>query len=160
MKVAIRFLVLMLAALYFSAPPASAQPAEEEVQAVVQRLFEGMRAGDSTAVRSVFHPDARMLSVGVRDGQPALMQGNVEEFVRAIGTPHEDVWDERVWDVEIRIDGNLAAAWMDYAFYLGDEFSHCGVNAFHLFHGPEGWKIIGITDTRRKDGCEVSPSEG
>jgi hypothetical protein len=138
------------------ARPARAQSAEAEVRAVVERLFDGMRAGDSTAVRSVFHPEAQMRSVGVRDGSPVLLQGSVGAFVKAVGTPHDEAWDERIWNVEIRVDGGLATAWMNYAFYLDDAFSHCGVNAFQLFRAPEGWQVINITDTRRRDGCEQS----
>jgi len=143
--------------LYGAALPARAQSTDEEVRAVIERLFDGMRAGDSTAVRSVFHRNAHMYSVGVRDGQPVLLQGSVDKFVRAVGTPHEEIWDERVWNIEVRVDGDLAAAWMDYAFYLGSNLSHCGANAFHLFRGVEGWKIIGLADTRRGDGCEIPP---
>lgn len=133
-----------------------AQSAEEEVMATVQRLFDGMRAGDSTMVRSVFHPEARLLTTGERDGAPTLQVVSIDGFVKAAGTPHEEVWDERIGDVEIRIDDNLATAWMEYAFYRGDEFSHCGINAFQLFRGAEGWEIIQIADTRREEGCETS----
>ena len=67
----------------------------------------------------------------------------------------EEVWDERIWDAEVRVDGNLATAWMKYAFYAGDEFSHCGVDAFQLFKGVDGWKVFHVADTRRREGCET-----
>jgi hypothetical protein len=44
---------------------------------------------------------------------------------------------------------------MNYAFFAGDTFSHCGVNAFQLFKGADGWKIFHIADTRRREGCEM-----
>ena len=56
----------------------------------------------------------------------------------------------------VHIDGHMATAWTPYAFYLGGDLSHCGVNAFQLFNGKDGWKIIRITDTRRREGCEES----
>lgn len=52
------------------------------------------------------------------------------------------------------MDGPLATAWTPYAFYLGDTLSHCGTNAFQLAKLKDDWKIIQITDTRRKD-CDV-----
>lgn len=124
--------------------------AEQEVRAVVDRLFDGMRAGDSAVVRSVFHPQAGLFTTTIRDGQPLLRSDSIAAFVRAVGTPHEQVWDERISNVEIRVDDPLATAWMDYRFHLGERFSHCGVNALQFFRTPEGWKIIQIIDTRRQ----------
>jgi putative lumazine-binding protein len=136
--------------------------AEAEVAAVIRRLFDGMRAGDSTVVRSVFHPAARLMTTGVRpDGQPVVRADSIDAFVRAVGTPHEQVWDERIDGLEVRVDGPLATAWMRYTFYAGDRLSHCGVNAFQLFRAAEGWKVIQITDTRRREGCpELPPTRG
>lgn len=131
-------------------PAASANP-EAEVRAVIARLFDGMRAGDSTAVRSVFHPEARLQSAGARDGRPVLRTDPVGDFVRAVGTPHAEVWDERISGLEVRIDGPLATAWMRYRFHLGERFSHCGVNAVQLFRDESGWRIIQLADTRRAE---------
>lgn len=86
---------------------------------------------------------------------PVLHLVSVDQFLEAVGTPHDEVWDERIWDVSIDVDDRLAAAWMKYAFIIGEQFSHCGVNAFQFFHGEDGWKIIQITDTRRMDACDL-----
>lgn len=157
------FLVLLLSAVApFSPLVAQAQTrdtaAEREVMATVQRLFDGMRAGDSAVVRSVFHPEARLLTTGTRDGEPFLETGSIDQFAAAVGTPHEVTFDERIWNVEVRVDDHLATAWMDYAFYLGDRLSHCGVNAFQLFRTRQGWRVIGVTDTRRREGCKAPPA--
>jgi hypothetical protein len=48
----------------------------------------------------------------------------------------------------------MAAAWTPYRFYRNGEFSHCGVNSFQLVKMAEGWKIVYIIDTRRKEPCE------
>lgn len=147
-------LTLVFAPLLCHATSAKAQvSAEQEVRAVVDRLFTGMRQGDSTIVRSVLHPQARLLSASMRQGEPVLRADSIDAFVRAVGTPHDQVWDERIANVQIRVDGPLASAWMDYAFYAGDQFSHCGVNAFQFFRTAQGWKVIQITDTRRREGC-------
>ena len=149
----IRALLPVLLAVAAGASSLAAQaPAEQEVRQAVDRLFAGMRAGDSTVVRAAFHPTARLQSVGIREGQPSVLRADsVGAFVRAVGTPHTDVYDERISNVQIRVDGDLATAWMDYAFFTGERFSHCGVNAFQFFRAPEGWKIIAITDTRRRE---------
>lgn len=126
------------------------------VRATIDSLFDGMRAGDSAAVRAVFHPDARLhTALGPAD-TAAVRATPIDAFVKAVGQPHEKVWDERIWDVKIRVDGPLASAWVPYAFYLGDELSHCGVNAVQLVQRGDGWRILQLTDTRRQN-CTVPP---
>jgi hypothetical protein len=136
------------------ATPAQAQTAEiDAVRAVIDRLFDGMRAGDSTAVRSVFAPSARLVTVVMEEGKPRVRESPLDGFIEAVGTPHEAVWDERIRDVEIRVDGPMASAWVPYAFYLGETLSHCGVNTFQLYlTGPE-WKVFHLADTRRREPC-------
>lgn len=95
-------------------------------------------------------------TASIRDGVPTLTrEASLEGFVQAVGAPHEEVWDERIWDAEVEVDGPLATAWIQYAFYVGETFSHCGVDAFQLFKGEDGWKIFHIADTRRQEGCET-----
>ena len=126
----------------------------EAAYAPIQQLFDGMRAGDSSMVRQAFFPGARLQSAFIsREGEPQLSEGSIEAFITAVGTPHDEQWDERIWSSDIRIDGRLATAWTEYTFFRGDKLSHCGVNAFHLFNSEEGWKITQITDTRRREGC-------
>ena len=150
----IRLMLAVLLATAAGAGSAAAQAAtpEQEVKAVVDRLFSAMRAADSAAVHALFHPQARLQTTAVRQGEPVLRTDSIEAFLRAVGTPHTEVWDERVSNLEIRTDGELATAWMDYAFYLDNRFSHCGVNALQLFRTKDrGWQIIQIIDTRRRE---------
>lgn len=149
--------LLLGAMLLTGAVPAAAQSSDETaVMAVVTRLFDGMRAGDSAMVRSTFHPTMTTASIFVnRQGEPVIHTGMPDEFVKAVGTPHDKQWDERIWDPVVHVDGRMATAWTPYAFYLGGDLSHCGVNAFQLFNGDDGWRIIRIADTRRREGCET-----
>lgn len=134
---------------------ATAQPAD--VLAPVHQLFDAMRAADSTAARATFHPAATLYSVGAgRDGEVAVQATPVARFIEAIGSPRDAVWDERLGEAEVRTDGDLAAVWVPYALYLGDTLSHCGTNAFHLARTGGTWRILHITDTRRRDGCDPS----
>ncbi len=129
---------------------------DEKVKAVVLSLFEGMRTADSVMVRATFMDDAQMYTIATgKNGEPVIRRGSLQRFVTAVGTPHDKVWNEPIWDTEVRIDGHLAQVWTQYAFYLGNEFSHCGVDAFQLFKTSDGWKIFQIADTRKKEGCEV-----
>jgi hypothetical protein len=135
---------------------AQASAAESVAQmAVVNELFDAMRAGDSARVRAVFHPQmtAMMSSAAGRDGVARVSLTPVDAFVKLIGTPHPEVFDERLFNPRVLIDGTLASVWVDYSFYLGKTFSHCGVDIFHLAKVGEAWKIIALSDTRRSTGC-------
>ena len=62
--------------------------------------------------------------------------------------------DERISFETVKVDGDLAIAWTPYKFYLGDQFSHCGVNSFQLVKLEGVWRIQYLIDTRRRQGCE------
>ncbi|MEQ9442241.1 MAG: nuclear transport factor 2 family protein [Cyclobacteriaceae bacterium] len=146
-------LVLAVLSVSFLLQTARAQSAKEAVQKTIEQLFDGMRSADSAMVRQAFAPQARMLTIVEQSGSVSLQEGSLSRFLEAIGTPHEETWDERIGSYEIHIDDNLATAWTPYQFYRGATFSHCGVNAFQLYRSDEGWKIIQVTDTRRKEDC-------
>ena len=153
-----RVRLLALLALVLWPCAASAQSEESDaVMVPIQRLFDGMRAADSSAVRAAFHPLATLYSVGTNaEGETVVQATPVARFVAAVGTPHEEVWDERLGAAEVRRDGDLATVWVPYAFYVGEAFSHCGTNAFHLARTEGAWQILHVTDTRRRGGCDPS----
>lgn len=127
---------------------------KKNIKTVIHTLFEGMRQGDSAKVHSVCSPKIRMLTAFTsKSGKEVLHEGNLNDFLVAVGTPHEKVWDERLSSFTVDIDDRIAQVWTDYQFYIGETFSHCGVNAFQLLKTDGIWKIIQILDTRRKSNC-------
>jgi hypothetical protein len=130
---------------------------KENVTETIMRLFSGMKAGDSAMVHSAFAKDVTLATVyHNKSGKPVLeKESAIREFLITVGTPHAEVWYEEIWGLQIQIDDNFAQAWCDYAFYLDKRFSHCGVDAFHLFKDNNGWKIFHLADTRRKEPCDI-----
>ena len=135
---------------------ASAQEASSETEAVKQvinQLFDGMRKGDSTLVSETFSKATIMQSISDRQGTVQVRSEDASGFLKAIGTPHPEIWDERITFDHVLIDGKLASVWTSYKFYIGEKFSHCGVNSFQLVKKSDGWKIVYLIDTRRKEAC-------
>lgn len=133
-----------------------AQTAEEfsAVRAPIMQLFDGMRAADSSAVKAAFLPDAPMHTVAHgRTGQAQRQAGSLPGFLAAVAQSEPGALDERIQRYDIRIDGLLATAWTEYAFFRNGQLSHCGTNAFELFRTDGGWKIAAVTDTRYREGC-------
>lgn len=127
---------------------------EDAVKATINLLFDGMRNSDTTAIRKAFAAKNIMETIAVnKDGKAIVRTDNINNFIKSIGTPHPEKYDERIVFTKVLIDANLASVWTDYKFYVGEKFSHCGVNSFQLFKGEDGWKIIYIIDTRRKENC-------
>lgn len=140
--------------LFISISVYSQNKDEAEITTVIKTMLDAMRESDSTKLRSVFYKDVRLQTIAKKKtGEVVIHEENINDFIKAVGTPHPEVWNEVIHNYEIKIDGNLATAWTPYSFFLGDKLSHCGVNAFQLMKDKTGWKIISIIDTRRKENC-------
>lgn len=146
-------ILLVMASVSFTQAQASD---EAGITEAINKLFTGMHNHDTVMVRSAF-ADKVTLATVVRnkEGKHVLRLEEFKEFIKIIGRPSPDVLTEEIWNLKIQIDGAFAQAWCDYAFYVGKNFSHCGVDAFQLIKTQEGWKIFNIADTRRREGCNV-----
>lgn len=128
-----------------------AQKEDTLIRQTVDNLFLSMQTGDSALLNSCFMKDATLKTVYINNkGATQLHSESIANFAIAVGTPHKEKWNERIHDVEIRIDGPLAFVWAPYSFYVDETYSHSGVNAFELVHIDGKWLILSITDTRRK----------
>jgi hypothetical protein len=134
---------------------AGAQSADSTaILATVNNVFKAMHDRDTVLLRSVFDTSARLVGVS-RRGTPALTLLTPARFGAAVvGAKAGDVWNERMINPEVRIDGNIAQVWGYYTFHLNDTFSHCGIDAFMLVKVGNTWKITQLADTERKDGCK------
>jgi len=129
---------------------------QKEVMAVIEELFDGYRAGDSSMVAATFTKNAQMQRVQVKDGQSLVTNSDsVEGWLNYIGSGLEKLHDEPIWDYKVNIDGGLASVWTKYAFYLEGTFHHCGVDNFLLVNSIDGWKIFHIVDTSQVEGCVI-----
>lgn len=129
---------------------------EQAVIQTIKTLFDGMRESDTIKLLSAVYKDATLKTTYTdREGNPQIKVGSMHEFAESIAKPHDAIYDEKIWSYEVEIDGLLATAWTEYTFFLGAQAIHCGVNAFQLFKTSEGWKIIAITDTRRRENCQT-----
>lgn len=130
----------------------------QAIRTVIDQFFDGMRKGDSSLVKQACDRKMRLTTVASIKGIPRLVDEDFQQFITAIGSPHDKVWNEVILNYKIQIDGVLANVWSDYEFYAGEQYSHCGVDAFQLYKTKEGWKIFSITDTRKNE-CFVTSKE-
>ncbi|AQG81830.1 nuclear transport factor 2 family protein [Spirosoma montaniterrae] len=141
-----KFLCLLL----LTAPAFAQNPDEAAVRKTISSLFEGMKRADSTTLKPLFLPNARLQTVLNKAGDVSVKDDPIAGFVASVGKAKAGALDERLGDYMVHIDGDLATAFTPYQFYYNGEQHHCGANAFTLVRVGEVWKIQTIIDTRRK----------
>lgn len=129
---------------------------EAAITQPIKNFFEGMLQKDTALIQSTLYSETRLATTGTdKAGQSFFKAQSMEKFIQAIGNmPADRILNEKILSYDVSVDDHLAIVWTPYEFYLGDQFSHCGVNVFELFHTSAGWKITSIVDTRRTEGCK------
>ncbi|MBV6520676.1 MAG: hypothetical protein MNPFHGCM_00794 [Gemmatimonadaceae bacterium] len=144
------------------APAIGAQETERtQVLATVQKIFDAMRTRDTALLMQAFDTSARLVGVTVRGGSSTVSLTSPAEFGAAVmRAPAGDVWHERMYEPEVRIDGTIAQVWTYYTFHRNGAFSHCGVDAVMLVKVGTAWKITQLADSRRSEGCTHADPPG
>jgi hypothetical protein len=117
-----------------------------DILAVLQAVFDGL-AGDPDLIANAMDANVVMQSADVRSGTTVFGSSTLEGLLQRVETGG-DVMIERMWDAEVRVAGSLATIWTPYDFYIGSEFSHCGIDVATLMRRDGDWKIIGLDWTR------------
>jgi hypothetical protein len=131
---------------------AQAQSDEDAVRTVVNKMFDGMRTRDTALMRSTIVPSTvleRVTPTGLGDPIP------MGRFIDRVGQGTGSGGDEQIAKPKVEVDGGLASLWAYYTYTPGGQtkVDHCGVDAFLLRKGSDGWKIFHISDTSRNEGC-------
>jgi hypothetical protein len=152
MKLLVTILFVSISAITFSQNSFS----EKDAKQLIDTFFEGFHKGDTIIMKSVMVENLPNQTVFTnKEGKANVINSDISEFLKAIGSRSSDqVWEEKLLDYKVQIDGNLAHVWTPYEFWFNGNFSHCGANAFTLAKTDDGWKIVHLIDSRRKEGCQ------
>ena len=158
-KLGALFLIILSYSAQISVGQGTEAKRTEKVTSIIQELFDGYRAGDSTRVRAVFTTNANAQTIITStEGEDKLSDVvSIDKFINYIGGGLEEVHDEKIWNLKIHSDEQLATVWTEYAFFLGENFIHCGTETFLLRKVNNNWKIFYLVDTRRNSGCKLPP---
>lgn len=153
-------LLLTLILIFAARASASAQVApkndagQQEAAAVANKLFEAMRAKNAEAIRALFMPEGQLVAVDKPRTGGGLSKTRVftgDAFAKMISEAKAPEFVERMPQTEVRIFGDMALVYGRYTFHVGDKFSHCGTNSFHLVRTADGWKIANAASTLEFD---------
>ncbi len=126
--------------------------------AVADKLFEAMRVKNASSIQSLFLENGQLTALDKpRSGEGFSTTRNFSgaAFAKMISEAKGDEFLEKMPEKEVRIYGNSAIVNGRYTFHIGDKFSHCGMNAFHLLKTENGWRIANASSTLESNSCET-----
>ena len=117
---------------------------------VPDKLFAAMKAKNLEEIRAVFMPEGQLVAIDKpRDGK-GISKTRVftaESFAKTISEAKGADFVEKMSNKNVEISGDLAMVSGRYTFYVGEKFSHCGTNTFHLVRTETGWLIANAAST-------------
>ena len=141
--------------LVFFCNSATAQSENEVIEKPINTFFAGMKSNDTTVINSVVDSSCFLYSImQTKEGKTVLENDKISDFLKQIAALKGKNIDERPLNFDIKIDGAMAIAWVPYKLFFNNQLYHCGVDVFTLIKRGDNWKIMGITDTRRKNNCD------
>lgn len=140
---------MMLWLTPFAASAQDTSP-KEAVQAVLDQLFDAMRAGDEETLKTIILPEAPLDRI--TPGQP-IEHGSASDWIDWVATLSPGQADEQIFDVKINIEGPLATAWAPFTIAIDGQLKSCGVNHFTLVNVEGSWKVAYLIDTHTPEKC-------
>lgn len=133
---------------------AAGTPEEKaEVRAILDQVFDAMRAGDDETLKSLLLPDTPLDRIS--PNKP-VERGDASGWIGWVGTLKPGQADEQIFDVEIHVEGPLAVAWAPFTIAIDGELRSCGVNQFTLVKHGDDWKVAYLIDTHTPEKCMPS----
>ncbi len=116
----------------------------------ITSFFEAFHAQDTVAMKSFIHDEMVLATIKSGPQDTLLVVEDVQSFYTSLASiPQAIEFREELANIEVLTDGLIAHVWTEYIFYVNEEISHEGANAFTLLKDEETWKIIYLVDTRR-----------
>lgn len=144
--------ILLLSILFFSSLSYSQENNDSLINVVIDHFFDGLNNEDTAKINSAIWPEVFTLNSVIvgKSNNTRWEKESLEDFLKIIGTPHEEIWEERILSRTIHQDGNIAVAWLPYEFYFEGQYSHEGVNMIQFARMNGKWVMISIIDTRKR----------
>ena len=117
----------------------------------INNMFDAMRQHDGKKFIAQFTEQAILERVNKENN---VETSDLNEFSDFINETSKHL-DEKIFNIKINKSGNLASAWVPFAFFLDGKLSHCGVNSFQLIKQHELWKIRYLMDNTFLGDCEA-----
>ena len=141
------------------APMTDTAAVHAQLRGMAQRLFDGMKARDTSALRVLLPPGTALYAVQERNGEAVLRTTPTDAWLKGlVAGPPGDAIEERLFRSEFRADGGLAILWAEYDLWIGPRFSHCGIDQFTFARTADGWRLLSLAYTIQQGArCLTAP---
>lgn len=140
--------------------PASSETSvrEAEVIAIAEAFLRAISDRDGATLRALSLPGGSVHAVDLADDRSLerIRSRSLEDDAVTLSEDPDPLL-ERMWDPIAMVHGPLAMVWTPYDFWVGGEWSHCGIDIFTLVETDDGWKVSSISYTTESSGCPESP---
>lgn len=144
--------LLFVFTLIFSFSAFSQESEEKAIKASLQTFFEAITEQDSVKFKEVMDMRGQLYYTSVKENPSKYGMSSFQKAMDRFDTSKSFI--ERPFNYDIKIQKQMAMAWVTYEFIVDGKFSHCGVDVFTLFKDGERWKIVNVGFTNEKEGCD------
>jgi hypothetical protein len=126
----------------------------ESAKAIVEDFFKALNTSDSALMKPLLAEG--LILVSVEEDAQGVVKRNMEDansLLIMVGQKRNAKIEERLTSIDLTLERDLAIVWAPYVLFVNDHVHHCGTNVFQLTREGKAWKISGITDSRRVEGC-------
>ena len=149
--------VLLVLASFTQSARAQASDADGKAAiAVADSVLAALSSGNNPTLARLTLDSAVVGGVGLRDGVERLSLRTWGLYINRTGP---STFTERGFDATVRVQDRVAQVWMPYDLYIGDKWSHCGVDTFTLMKSEGRWRVAALIYTiEQPPACRKHPA--
>jgi hypothetical protein len=151
------FLILSLTISFHCFSQQTEETEVAAVEAVVNQFFESLEKQDTVLLKEVAFMEGQIWTVNNTVSPARERMRFFKDDLKSFNSKNS--YQEEAYRMEVKIHENMAMAWVPYEFRMSGNFSHCGVDVFTLVKKDEKWKIINLSYTIDKEGCDELKSQ-
>jgi hypothetical protein len=126
-------------------------PEGSGIEKLLNNYYQTMSARNWTQYRDYFWPGATITTAWIQPGDSieTVDVTTIDDFIREtpMGPDSKPVFEEKMTDFRIEVQGDLAQAWVSYEATFGkpDSLMHWqGTDLFTLLRHNGNWKIVSL----------------
>ena len=124
--------------------------------AVADSVLAALSSGDRATLARLTLDSAVVGGAGLHDGVERLSLRTWGLYISRTGPP---TFTERGFDASVRVQDRVAQVWMSYDLYVGDKWSHCGVDTITLMKRDGRWRVAALVYTiEQPPACRKHPA--